>query len=168
MRALRIGMVTGEYPPAEGGVGDFTARLSEALAAAGHRVHVLTATAHAPAHEEQGDGLSIYRAISGWGWRCWHDLHTRATDLGCDVLNVQFQTAAYRMHPAIHLFPWWLRQRGGPPVVVTFHDLRVPYLFPKAGALRRCDRADLGRADAEPPLVEPTPEAILDSITARR
>jgi len=25
---------------------------------------------------------------------------------------------------------------GGPPAVVTFHDLRVPYLFPKAGPLR--------------------------------
>src|SRR5438132_1142704 len=25
---------------------------------------------------------------------------------------------------------------GGPPVAVTFHDLRPPYLFPKAGPLR--------------------------------
>jgi glycosyltransferase involved in cell wall biosynthesis len=50
-----------------------------------------------------------------------------------DVLNVQFQTAAYGMHPAIHFVP---RCKERPPVAVTFHDLKVPYLFPKAGPLR--------------------------------
>ncbi|MGF1505318.1 MAG: glycosyltransferase, partial [Anaerolineae bacterium] len=49
-----------------------------------------------------------------------------------DVVNVQFQTAAYDMHPSIHFLPG----RVDPPVVVTFHDLRVPYLFPKAGPVR--------------------------------
>jgi glycosyltransferase involved in cell wall biosynthesis len=38
------------------------------------------------------------------------------------------------MHPAINLVP---RDRGRPRVVVTFHDLKVPYLFPKAGPLRQ-------------------------------
>jgi glycosyltransferase involved in cell wall biosynthesis len=37
------------------------------------------------------------------------------------------------MHPAIHFVP---RRKGRPPVAVTFHDLKVPYLFPKAGPLR--------------------------------
>jgi glycosyltransferase involved in cell wall biosynthesis len=49
------------------------------------------------------------------------------------VLNVQFQTAAYGMHPAINFVP---KRKSRPPVVVTFHDLRAPYLFPKAGPLR--------------------------------
>ncbi len=50
------------------------------------------------------------------------------------MLNLQYQAAAYAMHPAINLLPQTLRKRL--PVVVTFHDLRVPYLFPKAGPLR--------------------------------
>ena len=42
------------------------------------------------------------------------------------------------MHPAINLLPRALRQRRQRPrVVVTMHDLRVPYLLPKAGPLRR-------------------------------
>ena len=49
-------------------------------------------------------------------------------------MNAQYQAAAYQMHPAINLLPAVLSQRA--PVVVTFHDLRVPYLFPKAGPLR--------------------------------
>jgi len=154
--ALVIGMITGEYPPAQGGVGDFTARLSEALAAAGHRVHVLTESARAPVHHQPVPGLAVHRVIPGWGWGCWRPLAGWARRLGCTVLNVQFQTAAYRMHPAIHLFPWWLRQRGGPPVVVTFHDLRVPYLFPKAGPLRW--RAVLALARRATGVIVTTPE----------
>jgi glycosyltransferase involved in cell wall biosynthesis len=61
-----------------------------------------------------------------------------ADELALDVLDVQYQAAAYRgrgaaMHPAINFVP---RFRSRPPVVVTFHDLKVPYLFPKAGPLR--------------------------------
>jgi glycosyltransferase involved in cell wall biosynthesis len=32
--------------------------------------------------------------------------------------------------------PWRWRRLGRPPLVVTFHDLKPPYLFPKAGPLR--------------------------------
>jgi glycosyltransferase involved in cell wall biosynthesis len=39
---MRIGLVTGEFPPDQGGVGDFTHHLAEALAALGHDVHVVT------------------------------------------------------------------------------------------------------------------------------
>jgi glycosyltransferase involved in cell wall biosynthesis len=39
--------------------------------------------------------------------------------------------------PAINVLPWRLRRlEGSPPIVVTFHDLMPPYLFPKAGPLR--------------------------------
>jgi glycosyltransferase involved in cell wall biosynthesis len=42
------------------------------------------------------------------------------------------------MHPAINFLPLRLRlTRNRPRVVFTFHDLRIPYLFPKAGIVRR-------------------------------
>jgi glycosyltransferase involved in cell wall biosynthesis len=70
---------------------------------------------------------------------------TLAQELELDVLDVQYQAAAYRMHPAINFVP---RRRDRPPVVVTFHDLKVPYLFPKAGPLRwRVMRMLARRAD---------------------
>jgi glycosyltransferase involved in cell wall biosynthesis len=54
------------------------------------------------------------------------------------VVNIQYQAAAYDMRvPAINFMPWRLRHApGAPPVVTTFHDLKPPYLFPKAGPLR--------------------------------
>ncbi|MGD2078362.1 MAG: glycosyltransferase, partial [Chloroflexota bacterium] len=39
---LKIGLVTGEYPPMEGGVGAFTHELATALSHLGHEVHVVT------------------------------------------------------------------------------------------------------------------------------
>ncbi len=138
---MRIGLITGEYPPDRGGVGDFTARLSQALAAAGHRVHVITARTYPSSSgtNESEDPLAgrahitVHRALGGWGWRCWRHILALADDLALDVLDVQFQAAAYDMHPAINLAP---RHGAHPPLMVTFHDLKVPYLFPKAGLLR--------------------------------
>ncbi len=141
---MRIGLITGEYPPDQGGVGDFTRELGRALAAIGHEVHVLTGVSRNTKHETRNPVI-VHRSIHGWGWRCWRDILHLDHALRFDVLNVQYQAAAYRMHPAINLLPWRLRgvlslskeRCGRPPVVVTFHDLKVPYLFPKAGPLRR-------------------------------
>jgi glycosyltransferase involved in cell wall biosynthesis len=57
--------------------------------------------------------------------------------VAADWIHVQYQTAAFGMHPAINFGPsFW--QRRGLRVAWTYHDLLVPYLFPKAGdRLRR-------------------------------
>ncbi len=130
---MRIGLITGEYPPDHGGVGDFTAQLGRALADARHEVHVITTRSPSTHPTPHPPHLSVHRVVDGWGWHCWKQLTALAGDLALDVLNVQYQAAAYTMHPAINVVP---RPQGRPPVAVTFHDLKVPYLFPKAGPLR--------------------------------
>jgi glycosyltransferase involved in cell wall biosynthesis len=127
---MRIGLITGEYPPDQGGVGDFTHEIGKGLAALDHSVHVITGKS--PISNPQSP-ISVHREISDWSWGCWKQIRQVAQREQLDVLNVQFQTAAYGMHPAIHFVP---RRKGRPPVAVTFHDLKVPYLFPKAGPLR--------------------------------
>src|SRR5438105_13054936 len=64
----------------------------------------------------------------------WHiDRLTR----DCAVVHVQYQAAAFGMTLPVHLLPRYFRRRApGRKVFVTFHDLKVPYLFPKAGRLR--------------------------------
>ena len=133
---MRIGLITGEYPPDQGGVGDFTRQLGQHLVALGHEVHVITTSLPSPPMGEgEGEGGEVptHRTIPHWGRGCWRHVLDVAERLGLDVLNVQYQAAAYRMHPAINFLP---RPADRPPIVVTFHDLRVPYLFPKAGPLR--------------------------------
>lgn len=70
------------------------------------------------------------------------------------------------MHPAINLLPRLLR--GTPPLVVTFHDLRVPYLFPKAGALRQRAVLDLARGAAGVIVTNAEDEAVLRSAGVER
>jgi glycosyltransferase involved in cell wall biosynthesis len=131
---MRIGIVTGEYPPDQGGVGDFTSQLARALAELGHHVHVITTSSHAAYGATQTPRLTVHRVLEGWGWRCWRQVLALARQVRLEIVDVQYQAAAFAMHPAINAIP---RGDARPPVVATFHDLKVPYLFPKAGPLRQ-------------------------------
>lgn len=125
---MRIGLITGEFPPQQGGVGAYTRILGAALADAGHDVFVLST-----ANARSADPRLTVDAVAHWGYGCWQPIRSWARHRRLDVLDLQYQTAAYGMSPWIHLLPG----RAGPaPLVVTFHDLRYPYLFPKAGPLR--------------------------------
>lgn len=131
---MRIGLIAGEYPPLQGGLGDYTRQLARALAMLGHEPHVLTRYAKGAPGLETADGVSVHRLVSAWNWETRRRIEGFNRLFHPEVLNVQYQAAAYQMHPAINLLPGALAKRT--PTVVTFHDLRVPYLFPKAGFLR--------------------------------
>ncbi len=143
---MKIGLVTGEYPPMEGGVGAFTQELGRALAALGHEIHIITSRDARPEPTERSlrtannphelDFGTLHAFMNRWRWPSV----ARAADIvireELDVVNLQYQPAAFNMRsPAINFLPW--RLKGVVKNVVTFHDLRVPYLFPKAGPLRQ-------------------------------
>lgn len=128
--------VTGEYLPLQGGVGAYTAELAAALAAHGRQVSVLTGTAGQTPRRDPGP-VAVYPVITRWDWRMGRMVGAWAQAHAVGWVHVQFQTAAFAMHPAIHFAPsGW--QRRGLRVAWTYHDVLVPYLFPKAGdRLRR-------------------------------
>jgi glycosyltransferase involved in cell wall biosynthesis len=131
--AVRILFITGEFPPMQGGVGDYTREIGLALCELGCEVDVATSSQAGPA-----PGLNVHPVVERWSWGCWSVLLDLIDRHQPDVLHIQYQAAAYAMHPAINLLPRRLAWRGDnrPRSVVTFHDLKVPYLFPKAGKLR--------------------------------
>jgi len=122
---MKIGLITGEFPPMPGGVGDFTRSLAEALRKQGHEIHILSRQG------STSETLNI-SSIRGWGPASLLAIRAWARQRGLDIVNLQYQTAAYDMSPFIHFTPSAI----DPPFVTTFHDLRFPYLFPKAGPLR--------------------------------
>ena len=132
-------MVTGEYPPGIGGVGDYTARLSAHLVGMGARVVVLAGGPDAPGTAPPDSGrVQVVRGAGRWSFRSWHRVASVVAEVGADVIHIQYQAAAYGMHPAANLLPAYLRvRRPHLKVATTFHDLRVPYLFRGAGKLRR-------------------------------
>jgi glycosyltransferase involved in cell wall biosynthesis len=141
---VRIVLISGEFPPMQGGVGDFTNELGKALGELGAEVSVITSI-EGQGIRDKGLGLplvtchsSLSHIIERWDWACWRHIIRLLDQIRPDIVNIQYQTAAYDMHPAINLLPLRLRMGTGlrPRTVITFHDLKVPYLFPKAGPLR--------------------------------
>lgn len=137
---MRIGLITGEYPPMQGGVGAYSQIIARAFADDGHTVCVLSAT---PATEDH-PAINMTH-VSGWGPGMLRTARRWAYEHQLDVVNIQFETAAFGMSPWVHFLPDALRDL---PVVTTFHDLLVPYLFPKAGSLRRWIVMRLARASS--------------------
>jgi glycosyltransferase involved in cell wall biosynthesis len=134
---MKIGLISGEYPPQQGGVGDFTRELARAFIAAGHEAQVITGCARQDAGCKIEDGIVVQRAINSWGVRCWQQIADIVQRERCDVLNIQYEPAAYAGQVGENFLPGaWARRSVKTPIITTFHDLLVPYLFPKAGPLR--------------------------------
>ena len=136
---MRVGLVTAEFPPSVGGVGDHAARLAAGLRAAGHAVQVVTSIGEVlPGDEWSGRGSRVDRIVDRWDWRILFTLPRVAIRQAWDVVHIHYQPGAFGLHGAICLLPRFIRRYPTPPAIVTtFHDLQVPYLFPKAGGLRR-------------------------------
>ncbi|HOG46950.1 MAG TPA: glycosyltransferase family 4 protein [Anaerolineae bacterium] len=160
---MNVCLVTAEYPPQAGGVGDYTRELARALQRRGAAVEVLTGSGPAP--DDAAGPVMPLRRVRGWDWRAWADLGRALGELQPQVVHIQYQAAAYGMHPAINLWPRWAGRRRR--VVVTFHDLRVPYLFPKAGPLRFRAVLAMARSAARAIVTNEEDQAVLAPLVAR-
>ena len=137
-------MVTGEYPPDRGGVGDYTCLLHNALEAEGVRTRVLAGSRRLPESTPTSRSNEYTRAkVGAPELRPLRTARITVSSIlralrgtGARIVHIQYQTGAYAMRPLINALPLLLRSSGGYRTVVTFHDLRVPYLFPKAGPVR--------------------------------
>ena len=122
---MKIGIISGEFAPMPGGVGDFTRIVAERIQALGHEVQLLSRAGC------ESDRLPL-ATVPGWGVTSIAPIRQWAESAHLDIINMQFQTAAFNMSPFVNFLPAALDQ----PFVTTFHDLRHPYLFAKAGPLR--------------------------------
>jgi glycosyltransferase involved in cell wall biosynthesis len=119
-------LITGEYPPDCGGVGDYTAQLAFGLASAGDRVTVVTpATRSAPVCLK---GVAIARLPDRFGPRSRDELTRIFREAPSRVL-VQYVPSAFGLRGAnVGWCRWLLRQ-----VRVQHLDLRVmfhePYFY---------------------------------------
>jgi glycosyltransferase involved in cell wall biosynthesis len=127
---MRIGLITGEYPPMQGGVGAFTHELAHALVEQGHKSFVLTNKRVPTAND---GGIDVSGQVDSWNRASLFSIYHWAQANRLDVVNIQYEAAAYQM---AQLVPFLPRLLGDFPTITTFHDLLVPYLFPKAGGLR--------------------------------
>lgn len=158
---MRVLFITGEFPPMQGGVGDCTNEIALALAKRGVQVSVLTTVGVATNGTRYATGgtsvlrppssalappssvLNVLRIVPKWDWSALALIRRALAETQADIYHIQYQTAAFGMHPMINFAPRLIpifagRSETGAGVksVVTFHDLRPMYLFPKAGRVR--------------------------------
>ncbi len=145
---MKVTFLTGEYPPMQGGIADHTAYLAQYLALLGVECTVLTSRRwQRTGPSDRGEGHSgrandtpaaVHALVPNWGWRCWPAVSGYLKARRPDILHIQYQAAAFDLGGWVNWLPWYLKKRRGPTrVVTTFHDLRIPYIFPKAGPFRR-------------------------------
>lgn len=116
-------ILTGEYPPQCGGVGDYTRLVADALTARGFAVHVWCPTA-ATASER---GVTLHRLPDAFGPGSRRMLESAlSTTPGCVLL--QYVPNALGARGANLPFCLWLLRlrRGGADVRVMFHE---PYFY---------------------------------------
>lgn len=159
---MNVCLVSGEYPPQVGGVGDFTDLLARALREQGHRVSVITGR-RPGGRCDPPTGLVDLMEVAGWGWRSLPEVRRLVVATGADVVHLQYQTGAFGMHPAVCFLPGWL-ERAAVPTAVTFHDLREPYLFPKAGGLRGFVTRHMVRSCGMAIATNPADAAAIDAV----
>ncbi|MDX1520612.1 MAG: glycosyltransferase, partial [Anaerolineae bacterium] len=152
---MKITYLTGEYPPMQGGIADHTAYLAHHLIKLENTFpSVLTARrwqeseVERPIHLAAADARHpiIYPLLSGWGRPCWAEIRRFLETYRPDVLHIQYQAAAFDLGGWVNWLPRYLTYRRLPTrLVTTFHDLRIPYIFPKAGPFRWYSMMTLAR-----------------------
>jgi glycosyl transferase family 4/glycosyl transferase family 1 len=115
-------VITGEYPPQTGGVGDYTRQIACGLAAAGDAVHVWAP----PCRQAEGrdPGVDVHRLPDWFGARSLWQLDRALAD-GPDRrrILVQYVPQAFGAKGANVPFCLWLRSRRREPTWVMFHEV---------------------------------------------
>jgi glycosyltransferase involved in cell wall biosynthesis len=151
---LKVTFLTGEYPPMQGGIADHTAYLAQHLASLNVESLILISRHWQESGDEEarrrGGDLTfpsshlsaspsprVFASLPNWGWRCWPGVANFLKVQQPNVLHIQYQAAAFDLGGWVNWLPWYLKKRGvSARLVTTFHDLRIPYIFPKAGSFR--------------------------------
>ncbi|MFO0951443.1 MAG: glycosyltransferase family 4 protein [Isosphaeraceae bacterium] len=121
-------LLTGEYPPIPGGVGDYTALLAAGLAETGADVHVWTTQADGPT--PAAEGVTVHRERPGWSP---DDLKLLGESLDAFPkprrFVVQYAPNAWGYKGLNLGFCRWVlgRAHAGDEVRVMFHEVAYPF-----------------------------------------
>lgn len=122
----------------QGGIADHTAYLAQHMAPLGVESSVLISRRWTKqAESDFALPLPVYPLLPNWGGGCWRRVARFLAKTRPDILHIQYQAAAFDLGGWVNWLPWYLRKRQPhSKIVTTFHDLRIPYIFPKAGPFR--------------------------------
>jgi len=116
----RIALITGDYPPAISGIGDYVEKLAAAMTRLGGDVTVVTSKANT----KDDASFPIQRIMPGWTWNNRSQLLEILS--GFDIAHIQYPAVAYGRSLMINVLPSLLRRKSPrTKSLVTIHDFRV-------------------------------------------
>ena len=159
-------MVTGTYPPARCGVGDYAASLCDALVARGAQVSVVT-SAYLGTSRRSGNP-AVLPVVKSWSLLNTGQALAEILRCRADIVQFQFPTTEYAAHKLFDLLvPLTKGLRPSSQAVVTFHELPELKSWLPAGIFRpRRTWLSVFRADAVVAVADPYIGA-LQSVFAR-
>ncbi len=125
-------IITGEYPPQSGGVGDYTRILADGLATAGDEVHVWAPGA-APM-TEGSDGVQVHRLSDHFGPRAMLQLNRALSENSESRVLIQYVPQAFGWKGMNLPFCWWIYSRRQQRPIVMFHEVMFP--LDRAGSFK--------------------------------
>ncbi len=118
-------ILTGEYPPQTGGVGDYTRLVAEELAQAGDEVHVWASSCLEPTPTNKG--VHVHRLPDDFGLRSLAALNAQLKKFPAPHrFLVQYVPQAFGWKGMNLPFCLWLRSRRKDSVWVMFHEVYFP------------------------------------------
>jgi len=134
---MRILIISPHVPPRHCGVADHIAIQIRELVKQKHRITILTGIENTK-RKVLIDNANILPLIKKWDFRAFFGLRTAIKIFNPDVIHIHYQISMYDGKSFITIVPFLIKiTRKRIKTVVTLHDLRPPYLFPKAGMLRK-------------------------------
>ena len=91
---MRIGIISGEYPPMQGGVGAYSSILAENFHRQGHYVAVMSSNG-----ARSSDPAIPIMTANRWNPGTLLGIRQWAQNERLDLINLQYQTAAFGMSP---------------------------------------------------------------------
>jgi len=128
---LKVLLISGSYPPAQCGVGDYTAHLARALSRSGE-FEVSVLTSFSPAPEQSSSAPVVFRTMHTWQAQAIGEVEGLVRRLKPDIVHVQFPTQGYDDWKGVAALALAVRRKLRIPLVVTLHEYLPPRFVGKA------------------------------------
>lgn len=128
---MKIALITGSFPNARCGIGDYTAYLATGLASQGIETYVLTTDQPEIKALDQLH-LKVVKPVPSWRLFYLPRFLRSLWNIRPDLVHVQYPTRGYRYHLLVNVFPMIGRLFLNRAVlVVTLHEFSIAHWLRK-------------------------------------